>query len=658
MAIITPQSEALIHLARKRRLLDVGGGARLRILLAEQRIASPDDARRFLLSGVLPEAVSVALLSALPIGSTRMGPYQRLAHLADGGMGSVWLVTRRDDDDRRATPLLDRPAVGEVVVAKSLHARFAATEEARRRFDREARLMAELRHPHVVAIRDLEVTEDGSPFMVMDFVDSGDLKDLVDSQGPLAEYFALAIVHQVAEGVAEAHARGIIHRDIKPANVFVRGDGWATLADFGLARSTAVGSTVLTMEGTQIGSPLYMSPEQIRARTDVDERSDLYSLGCMLYFCLTGTPPFVGSSVQDVQHQHLTALVPDVTVRRPGISAHSAAIITRLMSKDRAARFASAAATCVALRSAMTAAVVPGRPTGVPSSTPATRPPISAAAPTPAVDPLSLLTSTGDEGLSPALVAQEAVAQEAVAQESVTQQGGMDQPWIALLGEGVQILLYARHELMLGKLCEPPVDICLRKYPVERHRDDCLRIGRNHLRLRYAQHSGLMEVIDQGSTHGTTLDGVRLPQGQPTPVPPSRVVSLVVAGSLNLACQVHVARLDTTWSPTASVPSADASGIESSHALDACVITRPDNHLGMAYAMVIRRLTVGARDAQLPVPGVMRSTAEISLIAGRWVWRCSPTAGWQPLIAGMSLDLDGCRLRAVPGHYDHFVGSG
>jgi len=656
VAIITPQAEALVHLARKRRLLDVGGCARLRILLGENRVATSDDARRFLTTAKLvPSAISSALLPALPSAITRLGPYQVLAHLADGGMGSVWLVTRRSDDDRQSTPVLDRPLAGEVVVAKSLHARFAATEEARRRFDREARLMAELRHPHIAAIRDLEVSEDGSPFLVMGFVDSGDLKDLVESQGPLSETLALAIVHQIAEGIAAAYARGIIHRDIKPANVFVRSDGWATLADFGLARSIAAGSTVLTMEGTQIGSPLYMSPEQIRAQGDVDVRSDLYSLGCVLYFCLIGSPPYSGRNVQEVQHRHLTAAIPDVAALRNGISSRTAAIIKRLLSKDRAGRYGSPEETCVALREAMTGSgMTVTMPEAYVDCAPA-RPQVQRVSSSPAVsvsdrvDPLSLLTTTGDEGPPPTTATP--VVDE--------QEQGLTQSWIALIGEATHVLLYARQDLTLGKLCEPPVDICLRKYPVERFRDDCLRIGRNHLRLRFDAATGRVELNDQGSTHGTTVEGVRLTPNLPLVLPIGRTLPWVIAGSLSLVCHVH-ARGDDAATPASSTSPAVSGGcgIDHPHALDACVLTRPDNQPGMAYVMVLRRVTIGAPGSHLPIPGVGRTRGEIALIAGRWVWRMEAAAVWKPLVSGMYLEFEGHRLRVVPGSYDHFVPTG
>jgi hypothetical protein len=232
----------------------------------------------------------------------------------------------------------------------------------------------------------------------------------------------------------------------------------------------------------------------------------------------------------------------------------------------------------------------------------------------------------------------------------------MDERWISLVGDGVLTLLYARHEVTLGKLCEPPVNICLRKYPEERFRDDCLRIGRNHLRLGYNPQSNLMEFIDQGSTHGTTLDGVRLLPLKPTPLPIDRPLALVVAGSLALVGRVFARREAVTAAVAKS--GSIACGIDQAHALDACVLTRPDNHPGMSYAMVLRRVTIGGLDAYIPLPGVLRASIEIALLADRWVWRATPSAAWMPLVAGTVLEVEGRRLRAVPGNYDQFIGVG
>ncbi len=655
MPIIHPQAEALVHLARKRRLLDVAGCARLRILLGERNVATMAEARQFLTtSALVSEAVAASLLSALPSAAvTALGPYQILAHLADGGMGSVWLVSRRDDDGRHTTPGLDRPQAGEVVVAKSLHARSANSQEGRLRFDREARLMAEVRHPHIVGIRDLDVTTEGVPFLVMDFVESGDLKDLVEQQGRLPEALALAIVYQVAEALAAAHERAIIHRDIKPANIFVRPDGWAALADFGMARSTDDQRTMLTMAGTVLGSPMYMSPEQIRGADALDIRSDLYALGCVLHYCLIGRVPYDGATLQDILHQHLTAAIPRVRALRSDLSARTAAVIERLMCKDRDGRFRTPSEACWALSDAL-AGLTPARAATEPARVNHVLAPASSSESTVSIppadrpwDPRSLLTTSGDEGRS---------SYEVSSEQDLTL--GMDVPWIALSGDHGVALLYARHALTLGKLCEPPVDICLRKYPVGRFRDDCLRIGRNHLRLQFNATAGRVELVDLGSTHGTTMEGIRLTPNRPTALEPGRRLSCQIAGSLALSCQIHARSTDVSASTSTSGSSPTRCGIDQGYAIDACTITRPDNQTDMSYAMVLRRLTIGAPDAHLPLPGVMRAVAEIALLDGRWIWRLADQDPWQPLTAETELVLDGQRFQVGPGRYELFIGDG
>ena len=177
------------------------------------------------------------------------------------------------------------------------------------------------------------------PFMVLEYVDAGDLRDLVEKRGGLSEALALAIMHQVAEGLCEAHRVHLVHRDIKPPNIFVASDGRAKLADFGIARSTDVNRPALTMQGAIVGSPMYMSPEQVLSDSTLDIRSDIYALGAVLYFCLVCDPPYAGK-LQEILHQHCTAPVPDVRSKRPNIGDKTQAIINRAMAKDRNNRYA------------------------------------------------------------------------------------------------------------------------------------------------------------------------------------------------------------------------------------------------------------------------------------------------------------------------------
>ncbi|HYE04181.1 MAG TPA: serine/threonine-protein kinase, partial [Planctomycetota bacterium] len=319
--------QALTQTAQKRRLLTNGSAARFEAFATAKGIATVDDARTWLASGDgLSGDLAKRLAAFLPPPTQpTFGAYQPLMHLADGGMGSVWLASTPGD---------------ELVVVKTQRRNLPANldssqaNEVLKRFEREARITQQLRHDNVVRCLDNGVASDGSLYMVLEYVDSGDLKDLVERRGGLPEGLALAIVYQVVDGLAEAHRIHLIHRDIKPPNIFVSGDGRAKLADFGIARTTQQNRTMLTMEGAIIGSPLYMSPEQVLSDPTIDIRSDLYAMGAVLYFALAGDAPYHGT-LQEVLHKHRTAPVPDVRVVRQVVSPFAAGIITKCMQKER-----------------------------------------------------------------------------------------------------------------------------------------------------------------------------------------------------------------------------------------------------------------------------------------------------------------------------------
>lgn len=323
--------DALIQVARKRRLLATGPSLRLGEYAKQKGIANLDDLRRWLASGDgLSANLANQLGACIPKPEIKpLGAYIPLAHLAEGGMGTVWLACSPKS---------------ELVVVKTMRKNLPAgvdsshATEFMRRFEREARITMQLKHPNVVRCLDSGQAEDGTPFMVLEFVDSGDLKDLVERRGGLPEGLALAIAYQAADGLAEAHRIHLVHRDIKPPNIFVNQAGQAKLADFGIARSTESNRTMLTMEGAIVGSPLYMSPEQIVTDPNLDIRSDIYALGAVLYFCLAAAPPFDGR-LQEVLHKHCTASVPDIRKSRPVISEATGQIIATAMQKERGKRY-------------------------------------------------------------------------------------------------------------------------------------------------------------------------------------------------------------------------------------------------------------------------------------------------------------------------------
>jgi serine/threonine-protein kinase len=254
--------------------------------------------------------------------------------IGQGGMGVVY----------RARDLRLKRIVALKVMAPEL----AADERFRERFAREAELAMSLEHPNVVPIHDAGEL-DGRLYLVMRLVEGTDLRALLREQGALEPRRALAIVAQVANALDAAHAKGLVHRDVKPSNVLLDHDEHVYLADFGLTRS--FGSTSST-DGPSVGTPAYLAPEQIEGQ-EIDGRADVYSLGCLLYECLTGAPPFAGSSRLAVAWAHLEEEPPAVTERRGDLAPAIDGVVRKAMAKDPDDRYA----TCGELATAAEAAL-------------------------------------------------------------------------------------------------------------------------------------------------------------------------------------------------------------------------------------------------------------------------------------------------------------
>jgi len=215
-----------------------------------------------------------------------------------------------------------------------------------KRFLIEAAAAARLDHPSAVAIYDADVdAETGDSYIAMEWVDGTSLRDRLAAGGPLPPAEAVDIVRQVAGALNAAHRQGLIHRDVKPANILITRQGRAKLSDFGIAK---LDDLELTTTGQVLGTPLFMSPEQIRD-DDLDGRSDLFSLGVVLYQCLTGEPPFAGETLPSVTHKVMTADPRPVRELNPQVSEELAGIVERLLAKDREERFATAAELAQAL---------------------------------------------------------------------------------------------------------------------------------------------------------------------------------------------------------------------------------------------------------------------------------------------------------------------
>ena len=278
------------------------------------------------------------------------GRYRIERELGRGGMATVYLAADLKH--------------GREVAIKTLDPELAAAIGPER-FRREIEIAAQLHHPHILALFDSGDAE-GVLFYVMPYVSGESLRARLrrEPQLPLDE--ALRIAREVADALAYAHGRGVVHRDVKPENILIQ-SGHALLADFGIARATPPASGgSLTVTGTTLGTPAYMSPEQFAGSRDLDARSDIYSLGCVLYEMLAGQPPFTGATADVLARQHLAAEPPDVRIPRPGAPPHVAAAIRRALAKSPADRFRTAPQFADALSAnaaptgATTAALTPG----------------------------------------------------------------------------------------------------------------------------------------------------------------------------------------------------------------------------------------------------------------------------------------------------------
>lgn len=236
-------------------------------------------------------------LEFLAPGSLFLNKYKIQEKIGSGGMGVVFRCTQ--------------VFIGKEMAIKTLN-KASMSDDALQRFQTEAKAAGALSHPNLVAVHDFGATDTGTPYMVMDYVPGKTLQDLISAEGQLALDFVIELFIQCAEGLAHAHEKGVLHRDIKPSNIVLLdeknvGAGSIRILDFGIAKiaSNSDHTQELTKTGVVIGSPLYMSPEQSIGKK-MDARTDVYSLGCVIFECLCGTPPFQGDTIIETLMLHQT----------------------------------------------------------------------------------------------------------------------------------------------------------------------------------------------------------------------------------------------------------------------------------------------------------------------------------------------------------------
>ena len=299
------------------RLLKAGQRRTLAEIAAQKTLISQSQADR-IQEGVISDDVP-----------KMAGNYEILRQIGEGGMGRVYKARH--------------VKLGNFAAVKFLPPHLAQDDNFVQRFEREAKLAAQLNSPY--SVRTFDVVEvDGMRLILMEYVEGESLDDLLSREGRIEEKRALRVIHDVATALDEAHECGIIHRDIKPGNILLTRRGVPKVADLGLAKNVDSDQVNLTSIGAILGTPSYMSPEQAMGLPDLDNRSDIFSLGATFYRMVVGELPFKGDTPVNVMHKIATRPVPPPLTQNPALSSDTAAIICKMMAKDRNDRYQSMAA--------------------------------------------------------------------------------------------------------------------------------------------------------------------------------------------------------------------------------------------------------------------------------------------------------------------------
>jgi serine/threonine-protein kinase len=274
----------------------------------------------------------------------QFGNYRVLSLLGEGGMGAVYLA--------------EHPGIGRRVAVKVLHREYVSDEQVLGRLLNEARAANAIRHPNIIEILDSGMRSDGTPYLVMELLEGESLGMRIRRVGKLPMRDAVEFAYQTASALGAAHKKGIVHRDLKPDNLYITinpheaGRELIKVLDFGIAKlqQQGQGDSVRTRTGTLMGTPIYMSPEQCRGTRSVDHRSDIYSLGVILYEMLIGQPPFVSEGFGDLINMHLNVPPPSPRQTRPEIPDALDALVLKMLAKNPEDRYADMTALLGSLK--------------------------------------------------------------------------------------------------------------------------------------------------------------------------------------------------------------------------------------------------------------------------------------------------------------------
>ncbi len=270
-----------------------------------------------------------------------MGSYTLIERLGSGGMGEVWKAEHR---------LLARPAAVKLVLPAALNRAPDGTSPAIRRFELEAQVISSLRCPHTIQLYDFGVASDGRLYYVMELLDGIDLERLVENHGRVPAARAVHFLRQACRSLEEAHAHGLVHRDIKPANLFCCRYGldldFVKVLDFGVVRAPAADASAPRLTGgvSVIGTPAYLAPETLDGGGEPDARADLYALGCVAYWLITGRLVFAAKTPFEMAYKHLEVPAEPPSRAADGIPSELDRIVLACLAKRPAERPASAAA--------------------------------------------------------------------------------------------------------------------------------------------------------------------------------------------------------------------------------------------------------------------------------------------------------------------------